>query len=241
MRKNKKLNFNKNHYENTAWEAQSVVCGIDEVGRGCLAGPLVAAAVILPIGKISRLIKDSKVMEQEDREKAAKWIKKHCTYAIGIVHNRLIDQHNIYQADLIAMKKALVNLLAIYPQTPSAILVDAMPLKLADTNFNHIPVHYFPFGESKSTSIAAASIIAKVTRDELMNRFDTVFPGYTLNEHKGYSTPKHKAAIKEQSHTIIHRMSFLKNLNKEINDKQEQQSLFINEEIHVTQEQQTIC
>ena len=165
MRKNKKLNFNKNHYENAAWDVQSVVCGIDEVGRGCLAGPLVAAAVILPIGKNSRLIKDSKLMEAPDREKAAKWIRKHCIYAIGIVHNRLIDQHNIYQADLIAMKKALVNLLAICPQVPSTILVDAMPLQLSDTNFKDIPVHYFPFGESKSSSIAAASIIAKVTRD----------------------------------------------------------------------------
>lgn len=215
MRKNKKPDFNKNHYENAAWEAQSVVCGIDEVGRGCLAGPLVAAAVILPIGKINRLLKDSKLMTPEEREKAAKWIKKHGKYAIGIVHNRIIDQNNIWRATLIAMKKALVNLLALYPQAPAAILIDAMPLNVADTAFANIPVHHFPFGESKSSSIAAASIIAKVTRDELMNRFDTVFPGYTLNEHKGYSTPKHKAAIKEQSHTIIHRISFLKNLNKE--------------------------
>lgn len=236
MRKNKKPNFNKNHYENAAWDAQSVVCGIDEVGRGCLAGPLVAAAVILPIGKINRLLKDSKLMEPEEREKAAKWIRKHCIYAIGIVHNRLIDQHNIWQANLIAMKKALVNLLAICPQKPSAILVDAMPLQLGDTNFKDIPLHYFPFGESKSSSIAAASIIAKVTRDELMNKFDRVFPGYHLKSHKGYSTKKHKAVVMEQSHTIIHRMSFLVNITNEISDKKNQQSICSLEEVQDTQE-----
>ncbi len=240
MRKIKKLNFNKNYYETAAWEAQSVVCGIDEVGRGCLAGPLVAAAVILPIGKNSRLIKDSKLMEAPDREKAAQWIRKHCRYAIGIVHNRLIDQHNIYQADLIAMKKALVNLLAICPQVPSAILVDAMPLQLADTSFKDIPLHYFPFGESKSSSIAAASIIAKVTRDALMTKFDLAFPGYKLKDHKGYSTKTHKAIIREHSHTIIHRMSFLGRIHEEISDKQEQQT-FLCEEVRVETEQSTIC
>lgn len=240
MRKNKRLNFNKNHYEYAAWDVQSVVCGIDEVGRGCLAGPLVAAAVILPIGKNSRLLKDSKLMEQEDREKAAKWIRKHCRYAIGIVHNRLIDQYNIYQADLIAMKKALVNLLAICPQVPSAILVDAMPLQLSDTNFKDIPVHYFPFGESKSTSIAAASIIAKVTRDELMRKFDPIFPGYNLKSHKGYSTKTHKAIIRESAHTIIHRISFLNRIHEEISDKQEQQT-FLCETVNVKTEQSTIC
>ncbi len=143
MRKNKKLNFKKNYYENAAWDAQSEVCGIDEVGRGCLAGPLVAAAVILPIGKINRHIKDSKLMDPEEREKAAKWIKKHCRYAIGIVHNRLIDQHNIWHADLIAMKKALVNLFALCPQLPSVILVDAMPLQLADTSFKRYSLALF--------------------------------------------------------------------------------------------------
>lgn len=225
MRKNKKLNFKKNYYENTAWASLSEVCGIDEVGRGCLAGPLVAAAVILPIGKNTRLLRDSKLMSEQDREKAAKWIKKHCRYAIGIVHNRFIDQHNVWQADLVAMKKAVINLLALCPQAPSAILVDAMPLQLSDTIFKDIPVHHFPFGESKSTSIAAASIIAKVTRDELMRKFDTVFPGYSIKDHKGYSTKKHKAAITEHAHTIIHRMSFLTNIVEEIRDKQEQQTI----------------
>jgi ribonuclease HII len=239
MRKNKKLNFNKNYYENAAWQDQSFVCGIDEVGRGCLAGPLVTAAVILPIGKVSRLIKDSKVMTPEEREKAAKWIKKHCKYAIGIVHNRLIDKHNIWHADLIAMKKALVNLLALCPQLPSAILVDAMPLQLADTNYKDIPVHYFPFGESKSSSIAAASIIAKVTRDALMASFDPLFPGYKLKSHKGYSTKEHKSLVREHTHTIIHRMSFLARIGYDANDKHKQQT--INEEIDSSESQQTIA
>ena len=138
------------------------------------------------------------------------------------------------------MKKALVNLLAICPQVPSAILVDAMPLQLSDTSFKEIPVHYFPFGESKSSSIAAASIIAKVTRDALMNKFDRVFPGYKLKDHKGYSTKTHKAIIRESTHTIIHRMSFLVRLNEENSDKQEQQTILC-EEVNVKAEQSTIC
>jgi len=221
------LNFNKNHFEKAAWEAQSVVVGIDEVGRGCLAGPLVTAAAILPPGKINRLLKDSKLMDLEERLRAFEWIKMNCAYQTGIVHNRIIDQHNIYQATLIAMKKALVNLLSQPIQRPSAILVDAMPLKLNDTDFADIPVYYFNKGEQKSSSIAAASIVAKVTRDTLMEKYDTLFPGYKLGQHKGYSTQCHTDCIKEQRHTIIHRISFLgATLTSMENDEtNEQQSL----------------
>ncbi|MGB8366860.1 MAG: ribonuclease HII, partial [Candidatus Babeliales bacterium] len=185
--KRQKVNFQKNSFEKAAWEGQKVVCGIDEVGRGCLAGPLVTAAVILPTNKTSRLLKDSKLLTESGRLKANKWIIKHCWYGIGIVHNRLIDQHNIWHATLIAMKKALVNLLATYPHLPAAILIDAMPLNLSDTSYKSIPIHYFPKGEQKSSSIAAASIIAKVHRDQIMRKFDSIFPDYKLAYHKGYS------------------------------------------------------
>lgn len=219
-------NFNKNHFEHLAWAQQGTVVGIDEVGRGCLAGPLVTAAVILPPGNISRLLKDSKVMTEAERLHASLWIAKNCWYAYGIVHHRIIDKHNIWQATLIAMKKALVNLMAICPQKPSSILVDAMPLNLIDTNFKDIPVHHFPFGESKSSSIAAASIMAKVKRDAMMGTLDPLFPGYLLAQHKGYSTQKHMDAIKTSQHSIIHRMSFLHNiLIQEEQPHEKQQSI----------------
>lgn len=221
--KAKKATFNKNTFEAAAWQAQSVVIGIDEVGRGCLAGPVVAAAVILPINKDSRHLKDSKLMTHEERLKAYNWISKRCYMGIGIIHNRIIDQHNIWQATLIAMKKALVNLLAISPHKPSAILIDAMPLTLFDTSYKDIPVHYFPKGERKSSSIAAASIVAKVTRDRMMDHFDLVIPGYNLCENKGYATKTHKTAIKNTTHSIIHRMSFLDKTLSHQNDQRGQQ------------------
>jgi len=209
--KRQRENFLKNFFEKTAWDKQKVVCGIDEVGRGCLAGPLVTAAVILPINKTSQLLKDSKLLNEQERLKANKWIMKHCWHGLGIVHNRLIDQHNIWQATLIAMKKALINLLATCPHLPAAVLVDAMPLNLFDTSYKAIPVHYFPKGERKSSSIAAASIVAKVRRDYIMRQFDPIFPGYKLTSHKGYGTKKHKAALKELNYSLIHRINFLKN------------------------------
>ncbi|HXW86556.1 MAG TPA: ribonuclease HII, partial [Candidatus Bathyarchaeia archaeon] len=206
-----KVNCKKNQFEFSHWELGKLVCGIDEVGRGCLAGPVVTAAVILPRHKIYRGIKDSKIMTPEERQKTFAWIAKNCFYSVGIAHHRIIDQHNIWHATLIAMKKALINLLAIVTQEPSVILVDAMPLNLLDTHYKNIPVNYFPFGEQKSSSIAAASIVAKVTRDALMDLMDPLFPGYHFNNHKGYSTAKHKKALSTLNHTIIHRQEYLKN------------------------------
>lgn len=205
-------NIKKNSFEMAAWQDQAVVVGIDEVGRGCLAGPLVAAAVILPFNKINRNLKDSKIMTPEERELAFNWINKHCTYGVGIIHHRAIDKHNIYHATLIAMKRALLNVLQISSQVPSAIIIDAMPLDLFDTHFHDVPVYYFPKGESKSTSIAAASIVAKVTRDAMMDLYDGIIPGYILMNNKGYGTTAHKKAIKMHQHSIIHRKSFLARL-----------------------------
>lgn len=217
-------NFNKNQFENNAWNAQSVVIGLDEVGRGCLAGPLVAAAVILPPNKDMRHLKDSKIMTEEERIKAARWIRKHCLYSIGIVHNRIIDKHNIWQATLITMRKAAINILQQYPHQPAAILVDAMPLSLLNTPFHAIPIHHFPRGESKSSSIAAASIIAKVMRDELMHKLDSIIPGYHLASNKGYATKSHYNGITAHKYSIIHRMTFL-NRSTPIQDIQAQLNL----------------
>jgi ribonuclease HII len=216
--------FNKNYFEEQAWLANEVICGLDEVGRGCLAGPVVTAAVILPPGKTSRLLKDSKLMTAEERLAAFRWIDKYCWYSIGIVHHRTVDERNVWQATLIAMKKALVHLLATAPQNPSKIITDCMPLNLGDTNYKEIPVHYFPKGERKSSTIAAASIVAKVKRDAMMQRMDTVFPGFLLGNHKGYSTPPHKRIIREGgSHLIIHRDSYLARLESIGEDDSEEQ------------------
>ena len=210
-RSNLQENVKKNHFETLEWAKNGLVCGIDEVGRGCLAGPLVTAAVILPPFKTHPLLKDSKLMTPEERLKAYSWIVKHCWFSYGIVHNRMIDQHNIWQATLIAMKKALIGLLAQAPK-PNAILVDAMPLNIQDTPYHAIPVYYFPFGERKSSSIAAASIIAKVTRDQLMNQYDQLFPGFQFAQHKGYATAQHRELLAQKSQLINHRKSFLKNI-----------------------------
>jgi len=222
---NQKESFEKNSYEYAAWQDRSVICGVDEVGRGCLAGPLVTGAAILPIGCNYPGLKDSKLMSEQEREKAYQWIVKNCLYSIGIISHQTIDQCNIWNATLIGMKKAVLNLLAVCSQRPSAILIDAMPLKLLDTDYKEIPIFHFTKGESKSTSIAAASIVAKVTRDRLMKKLDPIFPGYRLAQHKGYSTKQHKAAVLAEGRSIIHRVSFLgKTLNMEKNEKQ--QSLF---------------
>lgn len=225
----RKDSFPKNSFEHAAWSGHTFICGIDEVGRGCLAGPLVTAAVILPINTTYRNLKDSKAMTESERLTAYKWITRSCWYGYGIIHHRGIDQENIYQATLLAMKRALLNACAQCPHTPSAIVVDAMPLTLLDTSFKDIPVHSFIKGESRSSSIAAASIIAKVRRDALMQNYEKLFPGYYLAEHKGYATQKHTDAILHKAPCIIHRTSFLTNVlakKKDDHDRSGQQTLF---------------
>ncbi len=218
--------FNKNYFEKQAWEHNTLVCGIDEVGRSPLAGPLVTAAAILPIGKTHFLLKDSKEMTLQQRLKADKWIKKHCWYGYGIVHHRIITQHNIWHATLIAMKRALLSAIAACPYKPVAILTDAMPLNLHDTSYGDIQVYYFTKGEKKSSSIAAASILAKVKRDAMMCRMGKVFPGYSFASNKGYGTRVHRDAIKKIDLTIVHRASFVKRFLSDSDEYEQQQGLF---------------
>lgn len=221
--KTKRNDFKKNFYELNAWSKNSFVCGVDEVGRGCLAGPVVTATAILNAQKAPKYIIDSKALSEQELLIAYNWLISNCTFSIGIVSSYNIDKLNIWQATLMAMKKSTIALLHKTNNSPHAILVDAMPLTLRDTIYKDLPVHSFIKGESKSTSIAAASIIAKVTRDNLMKKYDNIFPGYYFTEHKGYGTEKHKLAIEKFRHTIIHRESFLKNTGPdfgEIDDKQ---------------------
>lgn len=202
--------FKKDYFETTAWQEGTLICGVDEVGRGCLAGPVVTAAVILFPHKKSRIIKDSKLLDAKELQVAYSWIVQNGWFSVGIFNHRTINDHNIYQATLKAMRRALLQLFAHCPQLPSKILIDAMPVSLAATPYESIDILHFPFGEQKSTSIAAASIVAKVTRDQLMRTLHRSFPVYHFAKHKGYSTKLHQTAIKAHGPSVLHRELFIK-------------------------------
>jgi ribonuclease HII len=187
-------------FEKQAWAAGAkLVAGVDEVGRGCLFGPVVAAAVILEPGYRIKGLRDSKLIDQETREKLAERIKQHSiAYAVATVDVARIDQLNIYWASLLAMREAI----ALLVPAPDHLLVDAVRVnwECPQTNIIH--------GDALSASIAAASIIAKVHRDEMIRRWDPVFPQYDLASNKGYRSPKHLAALNEHGPTPLHRLSF---------------------------------
>jgi ribonuclease HII len=187
-------------FEKLAWAAGAqLVAGVDEVGRGSLFGPVVAGAVILEPGYRIKGLRDSKLLDQNTREKLAARIKKHAiAWAIAAVDVARIDQLNIYWASLLAMKNAIAQLT---PQ-PDHLLLDAVRLDLdcAQTKIIH--------GDALSISIAAASIVAKVERDAMIRQWDPIYPEYGLASNKGYRSPKHLAALKELGPTPLHRLSF---------------------------------
>lgn len=203
----RKPDFKCHMYEKEAWARGELICGIDEVGRSCFAGPVVAAAAILRPGAKHRLLKDSKLLTPEEREIVYRWLKKNSVSCVGIASHRVIDKINIYYATLVAMKRAVIQLVAQAPARPALIVIDAMPLRMS----LDIPIIAFCNGEKKSASIAAASIIAKVTRDALMSRIDQAIPGYAWSSNKGYGTVVHRKALRQSGRTILHRVSFLKN------------------------------
>jgi ribonuclease HII len=187
-------------YEKKAWQAGAArVAGVDEVGRGSLFGPVVAAAVILNPAYRIRGLRDSKLLLPERREVLAQRIREHCiAWATAAVDAARIDEINIYQASRVAMRDAVIQLV------PAAdyLLVDAVRLDC------ELPQDAIIHGDSLSASIAAASIVAKVERDRMMREWDVVFPAYGLAAHKGYSTPQHLAALREHGPTPLHRQSF---------------------------------
>lgn len=187
-------------YEKTAWQSGAqLVAGVDEVGRGSLFGPVVAAAVILDPGYRIRGLRDSKLLPPERREVLAERIREHAiAWAIAAVDAARIDQINIYQASRLAMREAVLRL------EPGAdhLLVDAVRL---DCELPQKPIIH---GDALSASIAAASILAKVERDRLVCEWDPVFPVYGLASNKGYSTPHHLAALREHGPCPLHRQSF---------------------------------
>lgn len=204
-----KSDFIPHFYELEAWNTQKVLFGVDEVGRGCLAGPVVTAAVKLNQYATHTLLQDSKLMTVKQRLEAYLWLKDNSIFAVSYTHHRIIDAINIYQASLVCMKRSIAQLSVLIAQIPDLVVVDAMPVQFSTPD---IPIIYFNFGERQSASIAAASIIAKVTRDALMTRLCPLFNGYKLAQHKGYCTQAHKLALTTLGSSFIHRRSFLKNL-----------------------------
>lgn len=175
------------------------VAGVDEVGRGALFGPVVAAAVILSPDRPVRGLNDSKLLEPEEREILAGRIRERAvSWAIGAIDAATIDAVNIYQASRLAMRLAVERL----NPSPDFLLIDAVPVDLA------VPQRSLIKGDARCHAIAAASIVAKVYRDACMRVWDEVFPAYGLASHKGYSTPEHCKAIEEFGLTPLHRLSF---------------------------------
>ncbi len=187
-------------FEKKAWAAGALlVAGVDEVGRGSLFGCVVAAAVILDPEYRLRGLRDSKLLLPERREILAERIREHAiAWAVAAVDAAVIDQINIYQASRVAMREAVSRL----TPNPDHLLVDAVRL---DCDLPQNPIIH---GDALSVSIAAASILAKVERDRLIREWDPMFPMYGLASNKGYSTPRHLAALREHGPCPLHRQSF---------------------------------
>ena len=196
--------------EMTMWEIEdefygkgcSIICGVDEAGRGPLAGPVCAAAVILPEHLQLPGLNDSKKLTDKKRRELFPLIKEQAVaYGIGFASHQEIDEINILQATYLAMERALAQL----PVKPDLALIDGNRAK----DFG-LPVQTVVKGDSLSANIAAASILAKVTRDDLMLEMAKEYPGYGFEIHKGYGTKAHYEALRELGPCAIHRMTFLK-------------------------------
>jgi ribonuclease HII len=187
-------------FEKSAWSAGAkLVAGVDEVGRGSLFGPVVAAAVILDPSYRIRGLRDSKLLDREAREKLAPRIREHAlAWAVAAVDVATIDQINIYWASKRAMEEAV----AMLSLRPDHLLIDALRI---NCDCRQTPIIH---GDALSASIAAASIIAKVDRDAMISAWDPVFPEYGLASNKGYSTPRHLKTLREKGPTPLHRLSF---------------------------------
>lgn len=189
-------------FEKNLWGAGfRHIAGADEVGRGALAGPVVAAAVILPKGTENFGLRDSKKLTPAKRESLFEEIgKRAVSIGIGVVEPEEIDRINILRATLKAMEMALSSLIP----PPDYILIDGnQPVK------SHIPQETIVKGDDRSISIAAASIIAKVTRDRMMTSLHEIYPLYNFPNHKGYGTEEHRDAIDKYGQSLIHRKSFV--------------------------------
>ncbi|KRO03896.1 ribonuclease HII [Levilactobacillus paucivorans] len=187
------------HYERPFWAAGQQVAGVDEVGRGPLAGPVVTGTVILPSDFDIPLVNDSKQLTPKEREALYPKILAQATaVSIGIGSPQLIDQINIYQATRVAMQRAVLGL----GVAPDHLIVDAMQIPVA------LPQTRLIKGDAKSASVAAASIVAKVYRDHLMAAYDQLYPGYGFAKNAGYGTAEHLSGLADRGVTPIHRRTF---------------------------------
>ena len=191
------------------------IAGIDEAGRGPLAGPVVVACVVMPRDSMIEGVNDSKKVAEKKREKLYEQIIQEATaYGVGIISQEEIDKINILNATKAGLTMAIMEMEKDLKEKqrnfekPEIILVDA----LTKIDTNHIPYRSIIKGDAKSYSIAAASIIAKVTRDRIMREWDEVYPMYGFGKNKGYGTAAHIAAIKEYGLCPLHRRSFVKNI-----------------------------
>ncbi|MFD2116849.1 ribonuclease HII [Paenibacillus yanchengensis] len=191
------LQYEKELYE----QGFSMIAGVDEVGRGCLFGDVVAAAVILPAGYILEDINDSKKLSERKREQLYEQITADCiAWSVSRKNAQIVDTVNIKQASKLAMQQAIAEL----STTPDYVLIDAEQLILPIPSLSLIK------GDALSQSIAAASIIAKVTRDQLCKtEWETNYPGYGIATHKGYATKMHQQKLRELGATAEHRQTFL--------------------------------
>lgn len=199
-----RLNMLKQYENDLRNKGYKYICGIDEAGRGPLAGPVVVASVIMPANSIIEGVNDSKKVSEKKREKLYDLILEEAiSYGVGIIGQDEIDEINI----LNATKKGLTMSLQELTQKPDLIIVDA----LTHIDTLGIPYESIIKGDAKCYSISAASIIAKVTRDRIMREWDKVYPQYGFAQHKGYGTSAHINAIKEFGPCPLHRRSFIKN------------------------------
>lgn len=191
-------------YEISLRENETLVCGCDEAGRGPLAGPVVAAAVILPDGLYIEGLDDSKKLSDKKREELYNIIRENCVdCAVGHAEVYEIEKYNILNASMLAMKRAVAKL----KNCPELALIDGNIARGFD--IKAIPVIK---GDSKCPSIAAASVLAKVTRDRMMDEAEKIYGGYGLGKHKGYATKAHREALLSLGVSPVHRPSFLKKL-----------------------------
>ena len=193
-------NLYKYEYEIHSKYGFSLIAGVDEAGRGPLAGPVVAAAVIMPLGCFLPRVNDSKKLSPKVRAELYDLIKEQAiAVSSASADEKIIDRVNIYQATMNCMYEALFSL----SRQPQEVLIDAVQLEQLP-----VPSMSIVKGDAKSVSIAAASIIAKVERDRLMDQYDKVYPEYGFAQHKGYGTAEHMAALRKYGPCPIHRRSF---------------------------------
>jgi len=207
-REREELRLEEMRKEEKAHLSESPIAGVDEAGRGPLAGPVVAACAVIPLDYPFYYLNDSKKMTEKRREELFLILKKEAiAYGIGMVSPEEIDRINILQATYKAMRIALQNMKEQFSLVPRLLLNDAVTIP--DVEIPQIPIIH---GDARSLSIAAASVLAKVTRDHIMLSYDEKYPFYGFAKHKGYGTKAHREAILCYGPSPIHRSSFLKKL-----------------------------